>query len=141
VNLERLAHYIPVTSTPNDPIDRTRGLSVATVGTTWGKGSSFEYSASLRFPTDESGLSIHQSITDGELPKKRIILDIDCKVEQDVVTLGAFEFPPGFMTTNVDLIATRIFWQTQHLLPKTYIGQAEPPKRRYNYYFDGINAA
>ena len=139
-NLHRLAHYVPVTSFPNLPFDRAPVIGPDQVGTNWGKGSAFEFSARLRFNPDPSGLEIKLGKVTGDLPPKRIVLEALCTVEQEEVVVGPYESGEFEETTDTYLAPTRISFKVTTQLPKSYIGQAEPPTRTYDYLFQSILA-
>lgn len=138
-NLRALARYVPVTSFAKAPVDRSPVASVAIVGTSWGKGSGFEFSATLRFPTETSGLSITEGVNDGTLPRRRVILEAECEVKNTILNAAPFEFPVGTLVQNDLLLPVSFGWKVSTELPKQYIGQAEPAIRTYDYFFDKAN--
>lgn len=136
-NLHHFGYYVPVTSFPNEPIDRTRWPDVDTVGLDWGAGSAFDYSARLRFNEDQSGLTLNLK-EGGTLPKKRIVLEAECKVEEDEVTIGPFLQSEAATETDIYAVAKRIAWHVSTQLPKVTFSQGRPPTRTYDYLLEEV---
>lgn len=136
--LHSFGYYVPVTSFPNEPIDTSIFTSETSIGLKWGQGSAFEYSAKLRYNDDLSGLQLVLANNDAPLPKRRVMLEASCKVEQSDLTIGPYLHGENEIATDILKVADRVSWLVKTQLPKTYIGQSQPPTRTYDYAFDEI---
>lgn len=138
-SIHRFSHYVPVTSYPNTPVDRSFFPADLNAGTEWGRGSAFDYSAKLRFNDDQSGLTIQLLDNTNPLPRKRIILEAQATIEQNVREVGPYPSQESVLDTDTYLVPSKISWKVKTTLPKTRIAQDRNPTRTYDYVLEGAD--